>query len=159
MIQDRVGFSCLGDHSRTSIPSTIRINSEVARDPEEPTREPLVAAEALEELGGAKSPDWDTAMLDALDAEIREVFGEDLMITPDDIRHQGQTLEESVLQHGWPRVADTRGQVMFLMDNDDQEIQDAYRAGGRESLQGRVLFTDAEPGRADAAFVNPGEYG
>lgn len=107
----------------------------------------------FEELGGAKSPGWDTAMLDALDAELRDVFGEERMVTPDDIRHKGQTLERSLLEHGWPKVADTRGQVMFLMDNDDREIQDAYRAGGRESLQGRVLFTDSEPGRADAAFV------
>lgn len=107
----------------------------------------------LEEAGGARSPDWDTAMLDALDAEIRSVFAEEDMLTPDDLRRPGETLEESVLGHGWPTVAETRGQVMFLMDNSDQEIQDAYRAGGRESLQGRVLFTDARPGRPDAAFV------
>lgn len=107
----------------------------------------------FEELGGARSPAWDTEMLDALDAEIRGVFGEQRMVTPDDIRRSGLTLEESLLRYGWPKVADSRGQVMFLMDNDGQEIQDAYRAGGRESLQGRVLFTDAEPGRPDAAFV------
>ncbi|UGY90480.1 phosphatidylinositol-specific phospholipase C1-like protein [Streptomyces gobiensis] len=107
----------------------------------------------LEELGGAKSPPWDTAMLDALDAEIRTVFGDERTVNPDDIRRAGETLEQSVLKRGWPRVADTRGQVMFLMDNDDQQLQDAYRAGGRESLQGRVLFTASRPGRADAAFV------
>lgn len=107
----------------------------------------------LEELGGAERPPWDAAMLDALDAEIREVFGDERAVTPDDIRRDGKTLERSVLEHGWPRVADTRGQVMFLMDNEDQELQDAYRAGGRESLQGRMLFTNSRPGRADAAFV------
>ncbi|WP_308416660.1 phosphatidylinositol-specific phospholipase C1-like protein [Streptomyces sp. AJS327] len=107
----------------------------------------------LEARGGAKSPPWDTATLDALDREIRAVFPEEALLTPDDVRRKGGTLEESVLRHGWPRVAATRGQVMFLMDNDDPVIQDAYRAGGRESLQGRVLFTDSEPGRADAAFM------
>ncbi|MBB1254897.1 phosphatidylinositol-specific phospholipase C1-like protein [Streptomyces sp. OF3] len=107
----------------------------------------------LEDAGGAKSPPWDTAMLDALDAEIRAVFPEGRMVTPDDLRRPGLTLERSVLRYGWPKVADTRGQVMFLMDNDDQRLQDAYRAGGRESLQGRVLFTDSRPGRPDAAFV------
>ncbi|MGP3988948.1 phosphatidylinositol-specific phospholipase C1-like protein [Streptomyces sp. 3N207] len=107
----------------------------------------------LEEQGGAKSPPWDTAMLDALDKEIRSVFPDDETVTPDDIRRPGRTLEQSVLRHGWPKVRDTRGQVMFFMDNDGKEIQDAYRAGGRESLQGRVLFTDSEPGRADAAFM------
>ncbi|MGI5351234.1 phosphatidylinositol-specific phospholipase C1-like protein [Streptomyces sp. CA-250714] len=107
----------------------------------------------LEEQGGAKSPPWDTAMLDALDKEIRSVFPDDETVTPDDIRRPGRTLEQSVLRHGWPKVRDTRGQVMFLMDNDGKEIQDAYRAGGRESLQGRVLFTDSERGRPDAAFM------
>lgn len=107
----------------------------------------------LEELGGAKSPPWDTAMLDALDAEIRSVFGDRDTVTPDDVRRRGETLEQSVLRHGWPTLAASRGKVMFLMDNDDRGIQDAYRAGGRESLQGRVLFTDSRPGRPDAAFV------
>lgn len=107
----------------------------------------------LEERGGAESPPWDTAMLDALDAEIRSVFAEDEMVTPDDLRQRGRTLGESVRARGWPKVRDTRGRVVFLMDNDDREIQDAYRAGGRASLEGRVLFTDSEPGRADAAFM------
>lgn len=107
----------------------------------------------LEERGGAVSPPWDAALLDALDAEIRSVFPDHTTITPDDVRHRGETLEESVLEHGWPRLSRARGSVMFLMDNDDPEIQDAYRAGGRESLQGRVLFTDSEPGRPDAAFL------
>jgi hypothetical protein len=107
----------------------------------------------LEERGGAVSPPWDTAMLDALDAAVRRVFPDRATVTPDDVRHRGETLEESVLRHGWPRLSRARGKVMFLMDNDDREIQDAYRAGGRDSLQGRVLFTDSEPGRADAAFM------
>ncbi|GAA2102295.1 phosphatidylinositol-specific phospholipase C1-like protein [Streptomyces albiaxialis] len=107
----------------------------------------------LEEQGGAKSPKWDTAMLDALDEEIRSVFPDEETVTPDDIRRPGRTLEQSVLKYGWPKVRDTRGKTMFFMDNDGKEIQDAYRAGGRESLQGRVLFTDSERGRPDAAFM------
>ncbi|MFG3256596.1 phosphatidylinositol-specific phospholipase C1-like protein [Streptomyces sp. NPDC048172] len=107
----------------------------------------------LEEQGGAKSPKWDTAMLDALDKEIRSVFPDEATVTPDDIRRPGRTLEQSVLKYGWPKVRDTRGKTMFFMDNDAKEIQDAYRAGGRESLQGRVLFTDSERGRPDAAFM------
>nr|WP_206322856.1 phosphatidylinositol-specific phospholipase C1-like protein [Streptomyces sp. HNM0575] len=107
----------------------------------------------MEARGGAKSPPWDTKMLDALDAEIRSVFPDEATLTADDIRRPGETLEESVLAHGWPRLSAARGKVMFLMDNDDQRLQDAYRAGGRESLQGRVLFTDSEPGRPDAAYM------
>ncbi|WP_111604121.1 phosphatidylinositol-specific phospholipase C1-like protein [Streptomyces sp. Amel2xB2] len=107
----------------------------------------------MEARGGAKSPPWDTRMLDALDAEIRGVFPDSATVTADDIRRPGETLEESVRKHGWPRLSAARGKTVFLMDNDDDTIQNAYRAGGRESLQGRVLFTDSEPGRADAAFM------
>lgn len=107
----------------------------------------------LEARGGAVSPPWDTAMLDALDAEIRTVFSGRAALTPDDVRRPGRTLGESVRAHGWPRLSEARGTAMFLMDNDDPKLQDAYRAGGRESLQGRMLFTDSEPGRADAAFM------
>lgn len=107
----------------------------------------------MEARGGAKSPPWDTEMLDALDAEIRSVFPDESTVTADDIRRPGETLGESVRRHGWPRLSQARGKTMFLMDNDDRQLQDAYRAGGRESLQGRVLFTDSEPGRPDAAFM------
>ncbi|WP_232024832.1 phosphatidylinositol-specific phospholipase C1-like protein [Streptomyces lincolnensis] len=107
----------------------------------------------MEARGGAKSPAWTTRLLDALDAEIRSVFGDRRTVTPDDLRRPGLTLEQSVLTHGWPTVDRVRGQVMFLMDNQDPVLQSAYRAGGRDSLQGRVLFTNSRPGRADAAFI------
>jgi hypothetical protein len=108
---------------------------------------------AMEARGGVRSPRWTTALLDALDAEIRSVVGDDGLITPDDVRMPGRTLEQSVLEAGWPTLAESRGRLMFLMDNRDAALQDAYRAGGRDSLQGRVLFTNSRPGRADAAFV------
>ncbi|MDQ1518952.1 MAG: hypothetical protein QOI55_25 [Actinomycetota bacterium] len=91
------------------------------------------------------------AELDALDAEIRSVFSERQMITPDDVRRSSPTLEQAVLQHGWPTLGQSRGKVMFLMDNRGQYRTD-YLAG-HPSLNGRVLFTDASPGDADAAFV------
>jgi hypothetical protein len=107
---------------------------------------------AMEARGGAKSPPWTTATLDALDEEIRSVVAESGMVTPDDVRVPGRTLEQSVLERGWPSLNRSRGQLMFLMDNQDTALQDAYRAG-RQSLEGRVLFTNSRPGRPDAAFV------
>ena len=67
--------------------------------------------------GGVVAPPWDVAQLDALDAEIRSVFGEGDMITPDDVRRPPLTLEQSVLRYGWPRLEKSRGQVAFLLDN------------------------------------------
>jgi hypothetical protein len=105
-----------------------------------------------ERLGGVVSPPWDAAALDSLDAEIRSVFDEDDMVTPDDIRQPGLTLEQSVLRSGWPTLDSARGQVAFLLDNDRGPIRDAYTAG-RPSLEGRVIFTSVPPGNPDTAFV------
>jgi len=84
------------------------------------------------------------------------VFAADEMITPDDVRRGGETLEQSVLGHGWPALRDSRGRVLFLLDNDPGPIRDAYVAG-RPSLEGRVLFTNSGPGLPDAAFVKRNE--
>ncbi|HVP30932.1 MAG TPA: phosphatidylinositol-specific phospholipase C1-like protein [Myxococcota bacterium] len=91
------------------------------------------------------------ADLDALDAEIRSVFPADELLTPDDVRGGRTTLEEAVRTDGWPTLGEARGRVLFLMDNGDPK-RALYRAG-RPSLEGRVLFTNAVPGDADAAFV------
>lgn len=94
---------------------------------------------------------WEAPQLDALDAEIRSVFRESRMITPDDVRGRSKTLERAVLTKGWPTLARSRGQVLFLMDNDG-----AYRTrylDGHASLRGRVMFTNSRPGQPDAAFV------
>jgi len=106
--------------------------------------------------GGVVAPPWNGAALDGLDAEIRSVFGDEQLITPDDVRRPGLTLEESVLRHGWPTLADSRGKVAFLLDNDPGAIRDAYRAG-RPDLEGRVLFTNSRRGLQDAAFIKRNE--
>jgi hypothetical protein len=89
--------------------------------------------------------------LDALDREIRSVFSEDRIITPDDVRGNFSTLEQAVLAGNWPTLGEARGQVMFLMDNAGG-FRSEYLAG-HPSLAGRVLFTNASPGQPDAAFV------
>ena len=110
----------------------------------------------VEAAGGAVSVPWDRTQLDALDAEIRAVFDDDDMITPDDVRGDAATLEAAVLDRGWPALDDARGQVLFLLDNDPGEIRDAYRAG-RDALEGAVLFTNSRAGQPDAAFVKRNE--
>ena len=49
------------------------------------------------------------ASFDALDEEIRSVFGEDQIITPDDVRGDRATLEEAVLEDGWPTLGGEPG--------------------------------------------------
>jgi Phosphoinositide phospholipase C, Ca2+-dependent len=72
------------------------------------------------------------------------------------VRRRGLTLRRSVLRRGWPTLREARGQVVFLMDNEPGAISAAYTAG-RPNLERRVLFTNAEPGARDAAFVKRNE--
>ena len=90
------------------------------------------------------------AGMDQLDEDIRSVFAEDALITPDDVRGDAATLAEAVPE-GWPTLGNSRGRVMFAMDNGD-EVRDLY-TDGHPSLEGRVLFTPSEEGRPDAAFI------
>ncbi len=102
------------------------------------------------------APPWDATALDGLEAEIRSVLGEDDMITPDEVRRPGLTLEESVRRYGWPSLEDSRGKVVLLLDNDPGAIRNAYIAG-RPSLEGRVIFTNSRAGQPDAAFIKRNE--
>jgi hypothetical protein len=97
-----------------------------------------------------KDAEADLAELQALEAEIRSVFAEDEMVTPDDVRGSYSTLGEAVATDGWPTLANVRGQVVFALDNEG--LRDAYRTGA-PSLEGRVLFTPSRPGEPDAAFA------
>ncbi|MDX6434507.1 MAG: hypothetical protein QOE54_6873 [Streptosporangiaceae bacterium] len=94
---------------------------------------------------------WTRDRMLALEQEIRSVLSPGELLTPDDVRTPGKTLEQSILSGGWPTLDAARGKIMFLMDNGgayrDRYVQD------NPSLEGRVLFTDSEPGRPDAAFV------
>lgn len=94
----------------------------------------------------------DATQLDALDAEIRSVFEEDRLLTPDDVRGDAATLREAVTTTGWPKLGDVRGQVMLFMDNGG-DLHDLYLTG-HPSLEGRALFTSAaEDGDDDEAVV------
>lgn len=89
--------------------------------------------------------------LDALDAEILSVFPIEQIITPDEVRGAHATLEEAVTTDGWPTLGESRGRVLFALDNGGR-VKAAYIAG-HPSLAGRLLFTDSSPGEPEAAFV------
>jgi hypothetical protein len=91
---------------------------------------------------------------DALDKEIRSVFPDDEMVLPDDVRGKFATLDAAVRAGNWPKLARCRGKVIFLMDQ--KHVGPIYTAG-HPVLQGRVLFTNADAGQPDAAFVEENE--
>jgi hypothetical protein len=90
-------------------------------------------------------------VFDDLEAEILEVFPPDRVFTPDELRRDHDTLRDAVLEDGWPTVDEMRGQVFFGLI-DTGEDRDVYR-GDAPSLEGRLLFTSADPGDPDAAFI------
>ena len=89
--------------------------------------------------------------MDAIDAEILSVFPRRRIVAPDDVRGSYATLDAAVRHGGWPTLADSRGKVMFLMDN-GEPYRSRYLVG-RPALRGRIMFTNSVPGQPDAAFV------
>ncbi|KNG46060.1 phosphoric diester hydrolase [Stemphylium lycopersici] len=115
-------------------------------------------------LGGVCPGEATTWTLDRLlnvDAEILSVFPAHQLLRPDDVRHSNLTLEASILQHGWPRLDDVRGRIMFFFDNDvnttdPSSPRELYTAHA-PSLQNRTVFTNALEGAPDAAFIKLNE--
>lgn len=90
-------------------------------------------------------------ILDELDDTLRASFDEGQILLPDDVRVEGYTLEESILNNGWPRLQDVRGKIMFIM-LPSKAFRDMY-LDGHESLKGRVMFAASTPGQPEAAVI------
>jgi len=103
---------------------------------------------------GAVAETFDTAALDGMDREIRSVFADDEMILPDEVRGSYPTMDAAVRAGNWPTLAKSRGKVIFLMD---QKNAGPFYTVGHPVLERRVLFTNADPGKPDAAFVEENE--
>jgi hypothetical protein len=86
-----------------------------------------------------------------IDDEIREIFEPEHIITPDDVRGNHATLEEAILADGWPTLSESRGRVLFALDNEGSH-RDAYLSRS-DILEGRVMFTSSEPGEPSAGFI------
>jgi len=127
------------DRHRGHLPIMILIEAK-----DDPIPDPL-------DLGFVVPLPVDAAMLDAVDAEIRSVFPKKRLITPDDVRGDRTTLDEAVRLDGWPTLKQARGRVLFALDNGGR-VRNLYREG-RPALEGRVLFTNSDPGSPDGAFL------
>ena len=52
---------------------------------------------------------------------------------PDDVRGSRATLEEAVLQDGWPTLRESRGKILFTLDNGGDYLRDYVGRGVIES--------------------------
>jgi hypothetical protein len=106
-------------------------------------------------VGFVKPIPLDGDALRALDKEIRSVFDDDRIVTPDRVRGQHPTLAAAVQSDGWPLLRAVRGKVLFALDNTDDHRTQYVR--GNPSLEGRVLFVSSAPGEPSAAFIKMNE--
>jgi hypothetical protein len=119
----------------------------------------LVLVEAKQEaipdpmsLGFVVPLPFDAPTLDGVDREIRSVFSRSELIVPDDVRGERASLEQAVLEDGWPTLAEARGRFMFALINRGA-TREAY-VTGHAALAERVMFVNAERGTPEAAFFN-----
>jgi hypothetical protein len=101
--------------------------------------------------GATKPVKFDAGAFDGLDAQIRSVFGASDMITPDMVQGRFHTLREAILAHSWPTLGESRGKVLFVLDDNAQKV--ALYRGARRSLEGRAMFVSTDEKSPAAAFV------
>ena len=102
-------------------------------------------------IGFKRSLKFDQKSCDSMDAEIKNVFGQDLknILTPDRLRGNFATLNQMATQNGWPLLSQARGKIIFILEGQAERIY----LNGHDGLQGRTMFVYAEPGTAECAFV------
>jgi len=111
----------------------------------------LELKESVTGPAGVKAIPFDRPMLDALDAEIRECVPRDMLLTPDDVRGDAETLREAIEQRGWPTLEESRGKIYFALDNTNGLV--ARYLEDHESLRGRVMFVSVSPEHPAAAWM------
>ncbi|WP_340645130.1 phosphatidylinositol-specific phospholipase C1-like protein [Phenylobacterium sp.] len=104
--------------------------------------------------GAATAVPFDAKAMDQIDADIRSVFPESALITPDRVQGKAPTLAAAVRAGGWPNLKAARGKVMFAMD--ESGAKPALYRGARKSLEGRAMFINTDQGPA-AAYVTLNE--
>ncbi|MEX2332729.1 MAG: phosphatidylinositol-specific phospholipase C1-like protein [Pseudohongiella sp.] len=114
------------------------------------------------ELKDAPRQDWgplnyttpqvfDASNIFTVDDEIWQVFARDHVITPDDVRGSHATLNQAIMTDGWPTLADSRGKILFALDNTGRHL--GHYLSRSEILAERALFVSAEPGHPASAFL------
>ncbi len=107
--------------------------------------------EPLSFPGTVKPLMFDAAAMDAIDAEIRSVFPEERLITPDQVQGAFPTLRDAARAGAWPTLGVARGRVMFALDAPPDQVA-RYR-GDRAVLEGRVMFVNIDEASPAAGYI------
>lgn len=105
--------------------------------------------------GAVKAPLFDARAMDLIDAEIRSVFPEASLITPDKVQGRHATLREAAAAGAWPKLKDARGKVMIALDCPPDQVA-RYR-GERKVLEGRAAFVNIAEDSPAAGYITLNE--
>lgn len=86
-----------------------------------------------------------------LHQEIRSVWPDDRLFTPDELQGGETTLRDAVKKNGWPTLGELRGQVLFTLDDTGTNRQ--FYTKNLTSLSGRIMFPDSAPTDPFAAIA------
>jgi hypothetical protein len=101
--------------------------------------------------GATKPMPFDAEAFAQLDREISSLFTPEELITPDEVKGAYPTLREAVQAGAWPSLAQTRGKVIFMLDDTPQKT--ALYAGPSLTLEGRPLFVATDENSPLASFI------
>jgi hypothetical protein len=102
------------------------------------------------EVKDSVQPEIDLA-LSALEDQLAAAWPAERIVTPDEVRGDHLTLADALLEAGWPTLGQTRGRVLFAID-DGGAVRDRYLADS-PVLEGRLAFVNSAPGDPFAAFA------
>lgn len=105
--------------------------------------------------GAIKAPMFDAKAMDLIDAEIRSVFPEAALITPDKVQGKHATLREAAAAGAWPKLKEARGRVMIALDCPPDQVA-RYR-GARKVLEGRAAFVNIDETSPAAGYITLNE--
>lgn len=83
--------------------------------------------------------------------EILAAWPRERIITPDDIKGDAPTLREAVTSRGWPTLGQSRGKILFFLNNTEKFRQNYTR--NLANLDGRLMFVESSPDDPFAAVL------
>jgi len=98
-----------------------------------------------------RPPVWNEDACEELERTLLKVFPRQRILAPDDVRGDRATLREAIVERGWPTLAEARGKVAFLLDNEDGVRELYLRKSDR--LKNRLLFVSVARTHPAAAWM------
>jgi hypothetical protein len=107
----------------------------------------IVWVEPKDDLDAEQIEDYDR-----LDEEIRSVWPQERLFTPDDLQRGYGSIKESLAAEGWPTLGELRDRIILIMLDDEQHMIEYTRE--LTSLRCRSMFVNQSDFDSDfASFV------